>query len=155
MEKNIKEFLKQSNFIESEYGSEALDDSIKSWDYLIEKDNITVNRVLDAHNILLKNLNSRIAGKLRDCNVRVGSRICPPYYAIQELLVNWVKLHGRASTEKDIKKAHIAFEKIHPFEDGNGRIGRIILNWQRTKNNLPILIIRENFEQREYYKWFQ
>lgn len=155
MEKDIKNFLKQSNFIESEYGSEALDDSIKSWDYIIGKDNITVNRILEGHRILLNNLNPRIAGKFRDCQVRVGSRICPPHYAVEELLVNWVKLYSRAVTEKDIKKAHIAFEHIHPFEDGNGRIGRIILNWQRTKNNLPILIIHEGYEQREYYLWFR
>jgi len=155
MKKNIKEFLKQSNFIESEYGSEALDDSIKAWDYMIGEDNITVNRILEGHRILLENLNSRIAGKFRNCKVWVGGRECPADYAVQGLLLNWVKLHGRASKEEDIKKAHIAFEHIHPFEDGNGRIGRIIMNWQRIKNNLPILIIHEGYEQREYYLWFR
>jgi Fic family protein len=37
--------------------------------------------------------------------------------------------------------------------DGNGRIGRILLNWQRRYWNLPILIIKES-EKEEYYKWF-
>lgn len=155
MNKQIKEFLQHSNFIESEYSSKALDDSIKSWNYLIEEDNITVNRILEGHRILLENLNSRIAGRFRNCKVWVGGRECPADYAIQELLINWVKLYSRVSKEEEIKKAHIAFEKIHPFEDGNGRIGRIILNWQRIKNNLPVYIIHEGYEQRCYYCWFR
>jgi len=48
---------------------------------------------------------------------------------------------------------HINFEKIHPFIDGNGRIGRMLLNWQRVKLGLPVLVIKES-EKQEYYKWF-
>jgi Fic family protein len=49
---------------------------------------------------------------------------------------------------------HVKFEKIHPFEDGNGRIGRILLNWQRVKAGLPILTIYEK-DKHAYYKWFE
>lgn len=153
-EKNIIDFLKQSNYIESEYSKKALNDAISAWGYLIKKDNITFNRIIEAHRLLIINISPNIAGKLRDYDVRVGYRICPKWYNINELLINWVKLHAKANTEEKIKQAHIAFEKIHPFGDGNGRIGRIIMNWQRIKNKLPILIIHEGSQQREYYKWF-
>ena len=51
------------------------------------------------------------------------------------------------------KKDRIWFEKNHPFEDGNGRTGRILLNWQRLQYGLPLLII-ESYKKEEYYKWF-
>jgi len=54
---------------------------------------------------------------------------------------------------KNWKSMHIQFEKIHPFIDGNGRIGRILMNWHRLKLGLPIKIIIET-EKYNYYKWF-
>ena len=47
MQKEIKEFLRQSNAIESEYSSEALKDSFESWNYLISKDNLTIFTQVD------------------------------------------------------------------------------------------------------------
>jgi len=53
-----------------------------------------------------------------------------------------------------IKEQHIAFETIHPYEDGNGRMGRLILNWQRVHCGLPILVIKDS-EKNLYYQWFE
>jgi len=49
---------------------------------------------------------------------------------------------------------HIHFEKIHPFVDGNGRMGRILMNWQRVKVGLQPLIIWAS-ERQAYYAWFK
>lgn len=45
---------------------------------------------------------------------------------------------------------HIDFIRIHPFEDGNGRTGRLILNFNLLKQNLPPVIITSDLE--EQYK---
>lgn len=44
---------------------------------------------------------------------------------------------------KAILEAHISFEKIHPFSDGNGRTGRLIMTYSLLENNLPPLIIKK------------
>lgn len=46
---------------------------------------------------------------------------------------------------KAILESHIIFEKIHPFSDGNGRTGRMVMNYSLLENGLPPLIIdKEN-----------
>lgn len=63
------------------------------------------------------------------------------------------RANARGFLETVIKKQHVDFEVIHPFVDGNGRMGRILMNWTRIKVGLPILIIRER-EKQQYYRWF-
>lgn len=48
-------------------------------------------------------------------------------------------------TMKDIIEFHYKFERIHPFQDGNGRVGRIIMFKECLKNNIiPFIILDEN-----------
>lgn len=64
---------------------------------------------------------------------------------IEELLVNEV------ATIEDIARFHVEFERIHPFQDGNGRVGRMIILKQCLDNNLiPIIIMASDQEQ--YYR---
>ncbi len=155
-QKEVVEFLKHSNWIENEHSKEALFDAKYAWQWALENRNeIDLSYILKVHRILLKNLKPDIAGKIRKVNVMVGGRICPNPGQLNRLLITWFDYHKDAKTEEQIKLAHIVFEKIHCFEDGNGRTGRIIYNVQRLKANLPLHIIHQGVEQYEYYKWFK
>jgi Fic family protein len=160
--KQIKEFLKQSNLIEEVSAEYAHEDALKAWEYISEKEVLTVNDVLHVHKLLMNRLNPRIAGKLRDCDVWIGGQ--KKKFVSTEVLKDQLKnvLSGIDSTltadydkNEMTKNCHKMFENVHPFEDGNGRVGRIIYNWHRLKLGLLIHVIHVGQEQLEYYKWFK
>lgn len=62
---------------------------------------------------------------IRLSNVRVGSRRCPDYDKVPALLAH---LLARRDTLKPLE-FYKEFELIHPFVDGNGRTGKVLLNW--------------------------
>ncbi len=49
-------------------------------------------------------------------------------------------------TFDDIVEFHVAFERIHPFQDGNGRVGRLILLKECLKHNIVPFIIEDNLK---------
>ncbi len=156
------EFLKESNAIEGEYSKKAFEDAKQSWIMacLNSKDikgKDGISYILGIHRRLMKRLNPRIAGKIRKCDVWVGNRKCLDPKEIRLSLQDWClpPTCPEDEDEETIRQDHIHFEKIHPFEDGNGRTGRILMNIQRLKFELPLLIIHEGEEQQEYYKWFK
>ena len=54
----------------------------------------------------------------------------------------------------DIIDFHVRFERIHPFQDGNGRVGRLILFWQCLQNSIVPFIITEDLRL-YYYRGIQ
>jgi len=84
------------------------------------------------------------------------------YQLLKEQVEGWLKGFKidkkgipKSQWENEIKKSHIAIEKIHPMQDGNGRLFRLLMNIQRYNTGLPIHIIKEGDEQYEYYLWFK
>ena len=104
---------------------------------------------------LIKKINEIINKDIKDSKgyrtVQVfirGSEHIPPAPEKIPNLMNYF-VYNYNNDELDvftkIAKYHIEFEKIHPFEDGNGRTGRLLLNYELLKNNLcPIVISKED-----------
>ena len=161
MKDEIIEFLEESNAIEGVYDKNSLDQARLAWEFAVGLDRIEYTDLLHIHALLMVNLNQRIAGTIRKVDVTVGGWLCPNPGSVRRRLFQFLPMLNMPldnmidGIKEDACRAnHIAFEKIHPFEDGNGRVGRILYNWQRIKNGLPLHIIHEGNEQQDYYKWF-
>ena len=102
--------------------------------------------ILKLHSILMNGIRDD-AGSFRKHPVRIVGTYVPTanYLKIPKLIKELTK--DINSPKKDIishiSKTHSRFEKIHPFSDGNGRIGRLIITAMLLRNNLPPAIIKQ------------
>ena len=66
----------------------------------------------------------------------------------------WDYFYDGTNIFRRIAEKYFLFEKRHPFENGNGRTGRILINYELIKNNIvPIVIEKEN--KKEYLKFLE
>ena len=64
----------------------------------------------------------------------------------------------KEKTFDDILDFHVKFERIHPFQDGNGRVGRLIMFKECLKYNIVPFIIEDNlkmFYYRGLKEWYR
>jgi len=155
----VVKFLEESNNIENVWDQDSLEQAIRAWDFIINKDQLSIEAILQTHKILMTGkLNPQNVGTFRTHSIWIGTREGKPWFILSKLMEEWTKSINETVintlNDKDlIKKQHVDFEIIHPFADGNGRIGRILMNWTFTKVDLPILIVKER-EKQQYYQWF-
>jgi Fic family protein len=149
-------FLSESNNIENVWDTASLLQAIRAWAYLRGQRSLTPAVITHMHGMLMRhhNLRPEEKGAFRTGPVWIGGREGRPWYAVPALMEAWCERARAAQTAEQIRADHVQYEVIHPFVDGNGRTGRMVLNWQRLQVGLPILVIKEA-EKREYYAWFR
>ncbi len=117
------------------------------------KEELNNKLITDIHDRLLENIDERKGYRTTDIRVVNSNFDASPGKYIRtdmELLLKWFnqnknKLHPLVLAIV----FHHKFEKIHPFSDGNGRTGRMIINYILLKNSFPPMIIRKKF-RKEY-----
>ncbi|CUU92154.1 cell filamentation protein Fic [Campylobacter hyointestinalis] len=125
----------------------------KMFSSLQEKAKIDEKLIKDFHRLIMNNLIDN-NGKFKTIeNLVVGANFEPtkPYLvpvSIKDMCDNlYFRLDNAKNNDDKLKailQSHIKFEKIHPFSDGNGRTGRIIMIYGCLENNLaPIIIPKE------------
>lgn len=111
-----------------------------------ERKTINEDLILHLHSILMSGIISD-AGFYRNHGVRIIGANIPTanYLKVPELMKKLVR--NIQEEKKDLIKhvaiIHSKFEQIHPFSDGNGRIGRLIMQAMLIKKNIPPAVIKQ------------
>jgi len=120
------------------------------------KGNLTKKFVLEIHRRLMHNILWKAAGRLRDVNVYIrGVDILPPpHFLVEQEFKKLMLWHARNKKKYNpvvvAAYFHCALEGVHPFRDGNGRTGRLILNFMLRKEGFPMIDIKNKEKQRYY-----
>jgi len=125
-------------------------------DMLKTQDTVSEKLLLKWHEDIFKDTKPDIAGQFRNYLVRVGPYVAPDWRKVEEFMKQLIAFinESHLNSVEIAARAHFMFEKIHPFGDGNGRIGRLLLNFILWKSGYPMLII-EYKKRKSYYKALQ
>ncbi|MDP3640544.1 MAG: Fic family protein [Nanoarchaeota archaeon] len=148
-DKVIPSGVRASDYHEAVNGKECLE-------FLKEYKGELNNRLLEKVNkILTKDTGVVYGGRIRFFDVKIeGSKHVPPSNEeVKKHLLNMYKWYS--ANKKQLHPfelatmIHAKLTWIHPFEDGNGRTSRAVMNWILMKNSYPMFFIP--FEKREEY----
>jgi Fic family protein len=125
---------------------------------ILEERELSLNVIRDIHQTLLSGVRGfqKEPGRFRDSQVHIGSErrfIPPPPHEIMPCLYEFEKFIQKQNNIDPLITcfmAHYQFETIHPFYDGNGRVGRLILSlmlYQRCKLGKPWLYMSAFFDR--------
>ena len=148
--KPLKDHLEATNH------KEALDFLYDMVDHH-KRHTISEHFIKSIHQLVIQNIEKEWAGKYRNAPVRItGTKHTPPNAAdiphLMHNLVRWVKVNEKKLHPVELATLlHHKFVHIHPFFDGNGRAGRLIMNLIILKASYPLAIILKN-DRKKYYR---
>lgn len=138
----------------------------RAWDFVLEKNkqnklSINIYFLKEVHLIGFGWIFPEFGGKFRQIDVTVSNHIPPKFYKIPQLMADFIDdLKVRIKNLPDIDEdnfvielisllawAHHRFLWIHPFQDYNGRIGRLLINIILLKLNLPPIELKVETRQ--------
>ena len=153
-----KELLEVLNYVEA---------ANLAFDTVAERGRVTLSLLETVHEILVRGTSAETqdAGRIRTTPVAIGSPTgsiedarfvpMPPGVELDLAVRDWVEWVGALGAEREplvsAAMAHYQFETLHPFNDGNGRIGRLMIVLQFMTDNLlgqPLLSVSPWFESR-------
>jgi Fic family protein len=144
--KSLREHFEATNhrdailYVESIVGG---DEALSEW------------QIKNIHSLVLKGIDHDEAGRYRQENVVIaGASTTPPdFLHLPEEMQALLEWHAKAGAMHPVERAaelHTRFVKIHPFVDGNGRTGRLLLNFELMKAGYPPAIIQKE-DRLAYY----
>ncbi len=115
---------------------------------------ISLETVLKIHSLVMDKIN-KDAGQLRTVQVyiRGSNHVPPPVRDVALYMMQWVNwlTSDDAYRYEPITRvaiAHSSFEALHPFTDGNGRVGRLLMNLQLIQDGYPPALILKEWRTR-------
>ena len=130
------------------------------FDYMIDSANDILDEdfIKNTHHKILKTntSDSRISwfnvGEYKSRKNMVGDLITTPPEKVKSTIEKLLNEYNKKQTVSfdDILDFHVKFERIHPFQDGNGRVGRIIMFKECLKYNIVPFIIEDNLKMYYY-----
>ena len=124
---------------------------------LLNGEKLSLGVIKEIHRLLLDHLDFNRGNFKNISNAIVGAEFdtASPEQTpnlMYQWLNNYEYLMENSKTEEEkirvILEKHIEFERIHPFNDGNGRTGRMIMLYSLLENNLPPIIISKELKPR-------
>ena len=154
-------FIFETNTLISKNETQNVDDIIEManhfylFDVMLDKVDTVLNQDLikEFHKILKSGTNDsrkdwfNVGEYKALANEVAGKETTKPEYVEKEIkkLLLWYNSLDTI-TFKDIVEFHYRFEKIHPFQDGNGRVGRALMFKECLRNNVVPFIIEDSFK---------
>ncbi|ENK1244462.1 Fic family protein [Clostridium sporogenes] len=145
--------LLDKNVVEGKHTLDDVQETVNSayvFDYIIDTigEKIDMRYIKYLHSMLKHNTTdyergfSGVFKKIPNTILGTNVQLAQPYeveYKLEDL-ISWY-YQNKIMNLDIIAEFHFRFEMIHPFQDGNGRIGRFLMLKQLLENNLPLFII--------------
>jgi Fic family protein len=112
-----------------------------------EDTNLGEREIREIHSLVMKGQGNGDSGRYRSLDVKAAGTdyVYPSHLKVPELMsefVAWLNQEPYLNPVLLASEAHLRFVTIHPFRDGNGRVGRLLMNLLLLRKGYPIAILQ-------------